>query len=155
MNFVIRQMEEGDIDLLAKAFHPLNKPRDQFELFWKEHQTGNRVTFVAAADEATVGYTNLIWESDYKPFQEMGIPEISNMHILDEFQKQGIGTALIKEAEKISLSQGKAEIGIGFGLTPDYGIAQRLYPKLGYTPDGRGAQSTPWGDVLYLTKRLK
>lgn len=139
MNIVIRQMQEEDIDFLAKVFHPLNKPRDQFEMFWREHQAGNRVTFVACIEEKSVGYTNLVWKSDYKSFDETGIPEINNMHILDEFQKQGIGTALIQEAEKIALMQGKEEIGIGFGLTPDYGTAQRLYPKLGYIPDGRGA----------------
>ena len=29
-------------------------------------------------------------------------------------------------------------MGIGVGLYPDYGPAQRLYAKLGYRPDGRG-----------------
>ena len=155
MTILIRQLQERDIDSLVKSFYPLKKPRDQFELFWKEHQAGSRVTFVACVGEKVVGYTNLVWGSDYKAFQELGIPEINNMHILDEFQKQGIGTALIKEAERLAFVQGKQEIGIGFGLTPDYGTAQRLYPKLGYIPDGRGAQSTLWGDVLYLTKQLK
>src|SRR5262245_41773233 len=120
MNFVVHQMEKGDIDLLTKAFYPLNKPRDQFELFWREHQAGNRVTFVACAGEEIVGYTNLVWMSDYKPFQEMDIPEINNMHVLDKFQKQGIGTALIQESENIALRHGKEDIGIGFGLTSDY-----------------------------------
>jgi hypothetical protein len=29
-------------------------------------------------------------------------------------------------------------MGIGVGLYPGYGPAQRLYPKLGYRPDGHG-----------------
>ncbi len=154
MSFVIRQMKESDIDSLAKNFSRLNKQRDQFEMFWKEHQAGRRVTFVAVSREELVGYTNIVWQSEYASFQELGIPEINNMHVLDELQKQGIGTALIKEAERFAAAQQKTEIGIGFGLTPDYGSAQRLYPRLGYIPDGRGAQPSPWGDVLFLTKRV-
>jgi len=85
MNFVIRQMKASDVDGLIKTFSRLNKPRDQYEMFWKEHREGRRVTFVADTGEEIVGYTNLLWQSDYAPFQEMGIPEINNMHILDEF----------------------------------------------------------------------
>ena len=77
------------------------------------------------------------------------------MNVITQFQKQGIGTALIEEAENVAIQHGKGMMGIGVGLTPDYGAAQRLYPKLGYIPDGRGAQSTPWGDELFLSKNLK
>lgn len=57
-------------------------------------------------------------------------------------------------------------IGIGVGLYADYGAAQRLYPKLGYRPDGRGityrehpvapGSSVPVDDdlVLWMTRRL-
>lgn len=155
VNFLIRQMQRSDIEGIATPFAPLNKSRDQYETFWKEHSDGKRVTFVALVHERVVGYTNLLWQSDYPPFQEKGIAEINNMHVLDAFQKRGIGTALIREAERIALAHGKDEIGIGFGLTADYGTAQRLYPKLSYFPDGRGAFPTLWGDVLYLIKKLK
>lgn len=41
------------------------------------------------------------------------------------------------------------QVGIGVGLTPDYGNAQRLYVKCGYIPDGNGVtyqyQSVKWG----------
>ena len=86
MNFVIRQIQECDIELLTEAFYRLNKSRDQFELFWRAPQAGNRVTLLACAGQETIGHTNLVWISDYKPFQEMDIPEINNMHILDHFQ---------------------------------------------------------------------
>lgn len=154
MSFVIRQMNERDIESLTQTFSRINKPRAQYELFWKEHQAGARVTFVAVSDEEAVGYTNLVWKSDYASFEALGIPEINNMHVMDEFQKQGIGTALIDAAERVATAHGKAVIGIGVGLTAHYSQAQRLYPKLGYIPDGHGAQQTPWGDVLFLTKRL-
>ncbi len=57
--------------------------------------------------------------------------------------------------------------GIGVGMTPDYGAAQRMYVLRGYVPDGRGLhyrghypeygeQITVDDDLaLYLTKELK
>jgi len=154
MSFVIRQMNERDIDGIMQNFSRMNKQRAQYERFWQEHQAGLRVTFVAIAMDQVVGYANLVWQSDYAPFQVAGIPEINNMHVLDEFHRQGIGSALVQAAEHVAVAQGKPVIGIGVGLTSNYSAAQRLYPKLGYLPDNRGAQPTLWGDVLYLTKQL-
>jgi GNAT superfamily N-acetyltransferase len=155
MNFVIRKMMANDVDSIAHAFAHWKKRREQYERYWKENEEGKRVTLVAGSGERVVGYTNIIWQPDYALFQAAGIPEINDMNVLAEFQKQGIGTALIAEAEQIALQHGHHVMGIGFGLTANYGAAQRLYPKLGYIPDGRGVHSTPWGDVLYLTKQLK
>ena len=45
-------------------------------------------------------------------------------------------------------------IGIGVGVTLDYAIAQRLYPKLGYMSDGAGVQPDEWGGCLYSSKQL-
>jgi hypothetical protein len=56
--------------------------------------------------------------------------------------------------------------GIGVGMTPDYGAAQRLYVLRGYIPNGLGLHwkdhHTQYGEqvrvdddlVLYLTKEL-
>ncbi len=112
------------------------------------------MTLLAIHNDQVVGYTNLVWQSDYEPFRSAGIPEINNMHILDQFQKQGIGTALLHTAENIAAQNGKTHIGIGVVMSEQYTVPQRLYPKLGYVPDGRGLHPTPWGDVLYLTKDI-
>lgn len=45
------------------------------------------------------------------------------MSVIAIFQKKGIGTALIQEAERIAIARDKQEIGIDLGLTPDYGSA--------------------------------
>ena len=124
-----------------------------YERFWLEHQLGKRVTLVAIAEQEAVGYTNILWQSDYRPFREQGIPEINSMHVIDEYQQQGIGTALIKEAERSATDHNKKTIGIGVDIKPKKNtIAQRLYEKLGYKPDGRGR--SPAGDVLFLAKPL-
>ena len=153
-SFVIRHITQNDIENLTKNFAPYNKEQGMYERFWLEHQLGKRVTLVAIAEQEAVGYTNILWQSDYRPFREQGIPEINSMHVIDEYQQQGIGTALIKEAERIATAHDKTKIGIGVDLNPKDTPAQRLYPKLGYEPDGRGPQPSPWGDVLFLTKPL-
>ena len=155
MDFVIQPMTESDVDKIAHTFSCWGKNRELCKHYWIENLEGKRVTLVAISAAQVVGYTNLVWRSDYEPFLEAGIPEINDMSVITRFQKQGIGTKLIQEAERIVVAKDKKEIGIGFGLTPDYGAAQRLYVKLDYIPDGRGAQPTVYGDVLYLTKQLK
>ena len=156
MSYTIRPMAQADIDGIYQTFVQVNKTREQFERYWRENLDQKRITLIAEIDDTQqiAAYTNLVWQSAYSPFQAQGIPEINDMHVIDAFQRQGIATALIKALERIALIQGNAVIGIGFGLTANYGNAQRLYPKLGYIPDGRGAFMTPWGDVLFLTKRL-
>lgn len=106
------------------------------------------------------------WHPTYPPFAEGGIPEIQDLNVLPEFQRQGIATRLLDEAEALVIKS-RSEIGIGVGLHPGYNAAQRLYGKRGYVPDGRGityhnrfleegAQIVfDDGLVLYLTKRLR
>ncbi|RYX83034.1 GNAT family N-acetyltransferase [bacterium] len=154
-NYSILAMKADDVGAVFEAFKSWNKPHEQYVRYWRENEEGSRVTIVATDEaETVIGYTNIVWTPEYAPFAEAGIPEINDMNVVGDWQKRGIGTALIKECEKMARHAGHKEMGIGFGLTADYGNAQRLYPKLGYIPDGRGAVPTPWGDVLYLTKKL-
>ncbi len=150
--FTIQRMGAGDLPKILASFH-WQSP-DQWERYYKENQRGERVTLLAIQDDRVAGYANLVWQSEYAPFRAEDIPEINNMHVLDEYQRQGIASALIQTAESIAAQASKTAIGIGVAQLEQYAAAQRLYPKLGYVPDGRGLSSTPWGDVLFLTKRL-
>lgn len=153
--FSVRRMEADDVKGLFEAFRSWNKPSTQYERYWTENEQSGRVTLVAKDGGGTViGYANIVWSPEYVPFAEAGIPEINDMNVVSEWQRRGVATALVRECEGIARAAGCETMGIGFGLTPDYGAAQRLYPKLGYIPDGRGAVPTEWGDVLYLTKEL-
>ncbi len=147
-------MIRSDVEAVTETFASSNKMLEQYERYFEENQKGKRVTLVAVVGEMVVGYTNILWESDYESFRQNDIPEINDLNVIDEFQNRGIGTALILEAERIAAEVGKTIIGIGVGATPDYAAAQHLYPKLGYVPDGRGIRSTRYGDEFYLTKRL-
>jgi hypothetical protein len=69
------------------------------------------------------------------------------------------------EAERI-VAERFPVVGIGVGLSADYGAAQRMYVKRGYIPDGRGVsyndhfpapgETLPLDDslVLHFTKDL-
>jgi GNAT superfamily N-acetyltransferase len=149
MDYTIRKIGDGDLDRIHSTF--FFQDLDQWKQYYEENLRGERVTLLAIHNDQVVGYTNLIWQSDYVPFKAAGIPEINNMHILDPFQRQGIGTALVRSAEHIAAQAGKTTIGIGVVVSEQYAAAQRLYPKLGYVPDGRGLHPSPWGDILYLT----
>jgi GNAT superfamily N-acetyltransferase len=107
MDLIIRRMVESDVDSIAQAFAHWNKQREQYERYWRENQEGQRVTLVAVSSEQVVGYTNVIWQPEYEPFREAGMPEINDMNVIAEFQKHGIGSALIRESERIAIEHGK------------------------------------------------
>ena len=92
---------------------------------------------VAKFNREFAGYLTIKWISDYPPFKNKSIPEIVDFNVLKKFQRYGIGTQLMDEAESRIIKISKIA-GIGFGLVQDYGAAQILYVKRGYIPDGRG-----------------
>ncbi|NKB72116.1 MAG: GNAT family N-acetyltransferase [Candidatus Latescibacteria bacterium] len=152
--YSIQRFRPEDVESAASSFASYNKRRSMYKEFISEQQAGRRISFSATIDGVVVGYTNILWESGYVPFKAHRIPEINNMHVLDPHQGKGIGSALIKTAEEEALSQGCHMVGIGVGLTEGYARAQRLYPKLGYVPDGRGEYEDEYDGVTYLIKQL-
>lgn len=154
MTLKIIRMTPAHIDALTHAFASWHKPADQYARYYEENQRGTRITLVGYVDGALVGYGNLLWQSDYAPFIDAGIPEINDLNTLEPFRRRGLASAIIAECERIAKDAGKPVIGIGVGQTEDYANAQRLYPQLGYAYDGRGIHTSIWGDERYLTKRL-
>ncbi len=150
----IRRMQEDDPARLAAAFADMNKTRAQYERYWQENADDRRLTLVALLDGIVVGYTNVIWESDYETFRKQGIPEIHDMNTATSRRRNDIGTRMLKAAEQLVQRTGRSVIGIGVGVTPNYAIAQRLYPKQGYVPDGTGVHPDEWGGCMYFTKEL-
>jgi GNAT superfamily N-acetyltransferase len=150
----IRDMSADDPVSLAVAFADMNKMQEQFERYWQENLDEKRLTLIAEHEDRIVGYANLIWEPEYEPFRTQGIPEINDMNTVTMLRRNGIGSRMIASAEEIVRSRGKRIIGIGVGVTPDYAIAQSLYPNLGYIPDGTGVHPDKWGGCIYSTKKL-
>jgi GNAT superfamily N-acetyltransferase len=164
-DLMMRPLEIGDVARISAAFRDLGKPRAQYERYFSEQQEGVRTTLVAIAGRDFAGYVTINWNPSYPPFRTDGIPEIQDFNVLPRLRRRGIGTRLIDEAER-KVSERSTVVGIGVGMTPDYGAAQRLYALRGYVPDGRGltrdGRPVQQGDeitisdslVLYMTKAL-
>ncbi len=151
-DLTIRPMTERDIDGIVRTFAVWNKPRAQYQRYLNEQLMGERTVLVAWRGNKVVGYVTIVWESSYEPFRRQGIPEIVDLNVMTEYQRQGIGTALIHAAERVALQHSKTVIGISVIQSPEYAAANRLYPQLGYVPDGEGI--TPFDNELHLTKVL-
>jgi GNAT superfamily N-acetyltransferase len=168
MDAYIRLFDGNDIPEIAKAFEELgwNKPASQYERYLAEQVFRLRDVYLALIDGLFAGYLTICWKSSYEPFLRANIPEITDFNVLPKFRRMGIGTQLMDKAED-EIARISPIAGIGVGMTPDYGPAQRLYVLRGYIPNGLGLywknHQTKYGDevrvdddlALYLTKELK
>jgi ribosomal protein S18 acetylase RimI-like enzyme len=163
-HIIIREMQSTDPQVMAAAFRAQgwNKPESQFQRYLQEHLSGVRTVLLAEVERQMTlfdfsGYLTIVWESEYPSFKEDRIPEIVDFNVLIKYRRQGIGKALMDEAEKrIGLRSPVA--GIGVGLTPDYGPAHIMYIKRGYIPDGRGLffnhHHLQWGETCIVNDDL-
>lgn len=138
---IIRLLEKTDIAVIVDGFKESGwqiKPTSVFEQYLDEQEQDKRICWVAFADKEFAGYVTLKWHSDYKIFADDNIPEISDLNVLPSFRNKGVGSELIEKCEQHAAKRANF-VGIGVGLYPDYGSAQRLYIKRGYIPDGHGA----------------
>lgn len=135
----ITPLMADDPPRIAQAFAAIgwDKPEAQFARYLDEQTADDRPVLVARLDGEFAGYVTVMWVPQYAPFREAGIPEIQDFNVLPQFRRRGIGTALMDAAEALIATR-SATAGIGVGLYPDYGPAQRLYVLRGYLPDGRG-----------------
>jgi GNAT superfamily N-acetyltransferase len=158
-DLTIRLLEAEDVHTIAAAFAVIgwDKPASQYERYLAEQQRGERVVLVAFLDDAFAGYLTIAWQSGHPSFREAGVPEIMDFNVLPRVRRRGIGSRLMDEAER-RISERSAVVGIGVGMDPDYGAAQRLYVKRGYVPDGRGlstnGRQVKWGDTVRVDDGL-
>jgi GNAT superfamily N-acetyltransferase len=165
---IFSSLGEDDIDEIVSSFKRIgwNKPRSIYEAYLKEQSHGIRSVIIAKENGKFCAYVTIKWRADYPSFNQQNIPEISDLNVLPNFRKNGIGTALIHASESMAKERGHTNIGLGVGMTADYGNAQRLYIHLGYVPDGHGLhyKNTPlnYGDqttidddlVIYLSRSI-
>ncbi len=168
MKLRIREITESDIVIISNAFKEQGweKPEALYERYVTEQNNGERVTLLAELDGEFAGYVNVIWNSYYPAFREKKIPEVNDFNVLIKYRGLGIGSRLMDRAEEI-MSERSSIAGIGVGIFSDYGVAQVLYVKRGYIPDGKGIHNgqeyVKYGDkvlidddiALYLTKKLR
>ena len=135
-------MHQEDAQYFADYFKKLgwHKPLSQFEAYIAEAEYRIRTNLVAKSNGLPVGYLTILWESDHPYFQERHIPEIKDLNVFPDERGKGFGKALLQAAEKCVFERSKI-VGLGVGLTRDYAVAQILYVKQGYIPNGEGATS--------------
>jgi len=135
----IRTMESDDVHAIFHAIEhqDISKRLDYIERCWEENKTGQRITLVAFNEDQFAGWLHLLSQSHYPYFQQNSIPEINNFDVVSTFRRKGIGNALMDAIEQIAFGK-YGTVGIGVGLYPSYGSAQRIYARRGYIPDGRG-----------------
>jgi GNAT superfamily N-acetyltransferase len=165
---VIHSLEQLHIPEMAKAFQQLgwHKPASQYERYLSEQELELRNVYVAFVEGKFAGYLTICWTTTYPLFRERKIPEIVDFNVLPKFRRQRVGTALMDKAES-EIAKVSPIAGIGVGMTPDYGAAQKMYVLRGYVPDGRGlvhrGHYITYGEeitiddniALYLTKKLE
>lgn len=139
--FTVKCATKQDIPTLRMMAEDIGKPFeiDYFENCLELQNKGERDVLIAYSGEAPVGYAMLSWSPKYAPFKRLGIPEIQDLNVLRAQRRQGFATQIIEWCEDKARKKGKDMMGIGFGLHSSYGPAQRLYVRLGYVPDGEGA----------------
>jgi GNAT superfamily N-acetyltransferase len=162
-------MKPEDVDTIDAEYRLLGwgRPRESFERMLGHQESGERTVFIAAdSDDTYVGHVTVSFSSRNPSFSSEGIPEINDFNVLPKHRRQGIGSSLLDAVESL-IAEKNYVAGIGVGMTPDYGSAQRMYVKRGYVPDGRGLtkdfepvkyrQPIVADDslVLWMTKRLR
>lgn len=106
--------------------------------FWDDMQEGRRVIFAAWHDDDFLGHITVQDVSEYKDFRIGRIPEIVDLWVQPTHRKRGIAKALLHEAEKYARAKGANALGLGVGITAEYGPAHRLYASRDFKPDGTG-----------------
>lgn len=104
-----------------------------------EQAEGKRDLIIVSSHGADAGYGIINWVPQYALYKKLGIPEIQDLNVLPAFRRRGVAGALIGHCEDLARARGCMQIGISVGLHPGFGVAQRLYVRLGYMPDGFGA----------------
>ncbi len=135
----IKPLEESHVASIVASFTQIgwHKPRSLFLQYLAEQAKQERAVWVVLEAGDFVGYVTLKKTSLYEPFAKLGIPEISDLNVLPYHRKKGAGTLLLDTAET-KAKEWSQWVGIGVGLSADYGQAQRLYIKRHYIPDGKG-----------------
>jgi GNAT superfamily N-acetyltransferase len=139
MSIIIKPLEGKDIPLITRApsFLNFNASEAYFRSLLDAQAKGERVVVVAYAGQIIVGFVTIKWQSEYLPFAEKGIPEINDLRVLAEYRRRGIATVLMDAVEKMIFERSPVA-GLAVGLYADYGPAQQMYIRRGYTFDGRG-----------------
>lgn len=138
---VIEILSKSNIDVFldnARGTY-LEERRDVLNKYLADGESNARMSVVVCVpDVGAVGYATLLYKSHYPNFSKCGIPEITDLNVIEKFKGRGLAGKMLDYLENFAKEKGYAKIGLGVGLYEGYGAAQKLYIKRGYIPDGAG-----------------
>ncbi len=124
--------------------------RNLFRRAYRDQQLGTRLMLVADCNGFPIGYVFILFMDD-----ELGNKQayLYSLRVMEMFHSQGIGSALIAEAEAHVLARGYFNVTIAAAKTNL--AARRLYEHLGYEifMDDRGEWS--YTDHLGKVRHVK
>jgi ribosomal protein S18 acetylase RimI-like enzyme len=125
------------LESFARSFGHVTED-DYFIRQFEYQAEGQRVVIIAQSETGLRGYCIYNRVPKYSLFKKMGFPEIQDLVVHPDFRRAGIAKALIAQAEALAKQERYEYVGIGVGVGPAFGVAQQLYVRLGYVPDGNG-----------------
>ena len=143
----IQAAEASQLDLLEQEFSPETLSKHHYKRYEIQKQREG-VYLIAWHDHIPVGHFLLRWsgpadarimhyvDATHSAFLEAGRTRV-------EYQRKGVATALIREAERLAKAHGCTRIGLEVGST-DNPNAKRLYEHLGYVDWGHGDFRISW-----------
>ncbi|MBI1326851.1 MAG: GNAT family N-acetyltransferase [Alphaproteobacteria bacterium] len=164
----IRKLASSDLAAWGKIVVPLSgySADAYMAQAFAEQESGRRRIIGAFSGEEIVGYVFLNFQPLYQPFRSLNIPEFQDLHVVPAMRGRGVAAALVAFCETAARECGAEMIGLGVSVHKNFGPAQRLYAKLGYSPDGNGIvherQNVTFGELkpvgddlcLMMIKRL-
>lgn len=147
-NLQIRRMKIDDAKIiydtyLSYGWHP---SIETYENYYREQEENKRKVFIAEYEGKVSGLCTLVMDPKEGPWSGMGCPEIVDLCVFFHVHNKGIGNKLLDVAEQEAASVSDT-VYLAVGVHSGYGVAQRMYVKRGYIPDGSG--------VWYRGKQLE
>lgn len=141
----IRPAEASEIDRFEAEFSPNSLSRYHHRRFAMQ-QRGEGVYLIAWHGTEPVGHVLVRWDGpsdDFSGRYPQGTPCLEAGAVKPALQRRGIGTRMIREAERHARTKGYRRIGLAVGST-DNPLARRLYERLGYCDWGSGDFTISW-----------
>lgn len=136
-DLIVRDMDEEDAERLDRLMVKPAGIQSIYKSYMEETQNGQCEYVAIYCDGQIAGFGKLDWKSSYEDFEELGIPEIKGLQILDGYRNKGLASYLMDKLERKAAKRSHY-CGIGVGLAEAYEPAQRLLQERGYEPDGKG-----------------
>jgi ribosomal protein S18 acetylase RimI-like enzyme len=130
LEVVFRRAESADLPRL-EWYGEYAHFRRVFQKAFEDQKAGRRLMLLADVNGWPVGQVFMQLEN-FDDFYTDGVKRgyLYSLRVMDAFQRQGIGTALLREAEAILMERGYQSVSIA--AAKDNPGARRLYERMGY-----------------------